>query len=197
MKYVRAKTGEITIEEDGAGIPADAETIFSTDPSVYEGTWETEKIHERGDIIKTDQGKTDVVPGGSIKSKVEEKLDAHEGGKKDGKPFWTEPHKPHPTDRVCLNCGKKMVGVRPNKKFCSENCRKRYSEKIKRTEKRAIRDFKPHRGPEGQIFYMYEGKVAFIPALWAGKQSKAIKFVTDNIPEDKQALVIEQIKEVI
>jgi predicted nucleic acid-binding Zn ribbon protein len=197
MKYVRMKSGEIDIMKDGDSIPAGAETIFSTDPSVYEGTWETEKIGIRADI-NIEPGKIEVAEGGTIKSPAQLKLEGHMRGAKDAdRPFWTEPTKAHPKDKVCLNCGKPMPGVRPNRKFCSENCRKRYSERIKRKEARDIKKFKPHMGKEGQIYYMYEGKIGFIPALWCDTEKRATKYVKERYESNEQVKILEQIKEVI
>jgi predicted nucleic acid-binding Zn ribbon protein len=186
MKYVRMKSGEIDIMEDGASIPAGSETIFSTDPSVYQGTWETEKLHtQRADVVQS-------------KSETQKRLEGHmRGGAQADRPYWTEPTKAHPQDKVCLNCGKVMKGVRPNKKFCSDKCRKDYSQRGKRAEKRAIKSFKPHMGKEGQIFYMYRGEIGFIPALWTDSRKRTEKYIKDHYPEDVGKEVLEQVKEVI
>jgi predicted nucleic acid-binding Zn ribbon protein len=199
MKYVRMKSGDIDLMEDGASIPAGSETIFSTDPAVYEGTWETEKLHaKRADIVQSEEGKTVVVEGGTVKSEAEIKAEGHmRGGKESDRPFWTEPHKAHPKDKVCINCGKPMPGVRPNRKFCCEKCRNTYGKRIRRKEARKIKDFKPHMGKEGQIYYMYEGKIGFIPALWCDNRKRTEKYIKENYPAEVGKIVLEQVKEVM
>jgi predicted nucleic acid-binding Zn ribbon protein len=206
MKYVRMKSGEIDIMEDQDGIPPGSETIFSTEPAVYQGTWETEKLSKRADVHMTEKGKPEggepgtygieVIEGGTIKPEEQKRLEGHmRGGKESDRPFWTEPHKAHPKDKVCLNCGKPMPGVRPNRKFCSEKCRNTYGKRIRRKEARDIKDFKPHMGKEGQIYYMYNGVVGFIPALWCENIKKVERYIKANYPEEAQEVILEQVKE--
>jgi predicted nucleic acid-binding Zn ribbon protein len=197
MKYVREKDGKIEILADEDSISASAETIFSTDPSVYEGTWETEKIGVRADI-SMEPSKIVAVEGGTVKSPAQLKLEGHmRAGKEADRPFWTEPHKAHPKDKVCLNCGKMMKGVRPNRKFCSDKCRKDYSQKGRRAVKKEIKQFVPHRGHEGQVYYMLNGQIKFVPALWCDTEKRAVKYVTERYEGKEQEEVVKQVKGVI
>lgn len=198
MKYVRLKSGDIDIMEDGAGIPAGSETIFSTEPAVYEGTWDKPVSYvEHADVVIDQKGEE------TDKYKVDERQGTHKTFeekrivKRERQIGWSEPHKAHPTDKVCLNCGKVMKGVRPNRKFCSDKCRKNYSKVASRRKERAIKEFKPHMGKEGQIFYMYKGEIQFIPALWCDSRKRTEKYIKDHYPEDVGKIVLEQVKEVM
>ena len=198
MKYVRMKSGEIEIMEDGASIPADSETIFSTEPAVYEGTWDKPVSYvDHADVVVDQKGEE------TDKYKVDEKLGTQKTfiekrlAKREKQMGWSEPTKAHPKDKVCLNCGKIMKGVRPNKKFCSDKCRKDYSQRGRRAEAKTVKQFKPHMGKEGQIYYMLNGKIEFIPALWCDSKKRCEKYIKDNITTEEQVSVLEQVQEVM
>jgi predicted nucleic acid-binding Zn ribbon protein len=207
MKYVRLKSGDIDIMEDGDSIPAGAETIFSTDPAVYEGTWDKPVDYvEHADVVMTKMGSGINREGaeaqygvdtrlGTQKPGQEKVIEALEKGHGGGKRFWSEPHKAHPKDKVCLNCGKKMEGARPNRKFCSEKCRNTYGKRQRRAKQRTVKSFKPHMGKEGQIFYMYKGEISFIPSIWCDSLKRAEKYIKERYNDNEWVEIMEQIKE--
>jgi predicted nucleic acid-binding Zn ribbon protein len=226
MKYVRMKSGEINIMEDSASIPAGSETIFSTEPAVYEGTWDkgvkdmegwegsksfkSDVFKKHGDVIMKgekmevqDKSYPGDIPRDTsyIGTKEERKKTGYDPEKKlredKAKIGWKGVHKPHPTDKVCLNCGKVMKDVRPNRKFCSDRCRKDYSQKSRRASAKAIKTFRPHMGKEGQIYYIHEGQISFVPGLFADNEKRAIKYVSERYKGKTLEDVIKQIKEVM
>jgi predicted nucleic acid-binding Zn ribbon protein len=202
MKYVRDKTGKIEIMEDRDSISAGAETVFSTEPAVYEGTWDKPVDYiDRADVKYKSSGGDETGPSremevdrrlGTQKPFGEKRLAARE--KQMG---WSEPTKAHPTDKVCLNCGKPMKGVRPNRKFCSDKCRKDYSQKGRRAQAKQIKTFRPHVGKEGQIYYMFNGKIEFVPAIWCDTYKRAVKYMSERYEGKELEEIMEQIKGVI
>jgi predicted nucleic acid-binding Zn ribbon protein len=225
MKYVRMKSGEIDIMKDGDSIPADAETIFSTEPSVYEGTWDNgvkdlgkiegpmdtpDPFKKHADVV-VKSGKMDVqdkehlgdIPRETsyIGTKEERQKTGYDPERKlrehQKLTGWKGVHKPHPEDKVCLNCGKVMKGVRPNRKFCSEKCKNTYGKRQRRAQAREVKQFKPHMGKEGQIYYMINGKISFVPALWSDSKKRATKYVTERYEGKELEDILEQVKEVM
>lgn len=226
MKYVREKDGKIEIMEDRDSISAGAETIFSTEPAVYEGTWDNgvenlegdvggkvfgaDVFKKHGDILMKGeqmevQNKT--YPGdiprdtsfiGTKEERAKLKYDPEQTlAKHQRMTGWKGVHKSHPQDKICLECGKPMPGARPNKKFCSDKCRDAHKKRAQRAKASAIKKFVPHKGNEGQVYYILDGKIDFIPSLWCDSLKRAEKYVKTNYPANVQDVVLEQLREVM
>lgn len=97
---------------------------------------------------------------------------------------WHEPtHKPTDVLHICPVCNTRYFG-RPNKAYCSTRCREVAKKRRQRQHKREIRDFKPHRGKTGEVYFMSNSeKIAFIPATNAENRTKAKKYLEEAFPD--------------
>ena len=101
---------------------------------------------------------------------------------------------------ICPVCGTNFKG-RTNRIYCSPRCSKTAEVRRRRKRMRDIRNFKPHRGTAGEVYFMYDnnGKdgITFVPAFNADTRARAKKYIEDTYPDDKREDYFEQVKEVI
>jgi predicted nucleic acid-binding Zn ribbon protein len=113
---------------------------------------------------------------------------------------WKEAKRATDVKHKCPVCGTIYLG-RPNKAYCSTPCKEVAKKRRSRKKKRDIRDFKPHRGTAGEVYYMYEdkgvSKITFIPAYYADTRERAKQYIEKICPEDKRDDYIQQVNEVI
>ena len=115
---------------------------------------------------------------------------------------WSEPHKAKGIAKRCPVCGVIYRG-RANQKYCSVRCRKTAEMRRYRAKKRELRDFKPHRGKAGEVYFMSypepnREEISFIPAIFALDRAAAEKYLRENFEGDPHLDdYIEQMKEVI
>jgi hypothetical protein len=66
-----------------------------------------------------------------------------------------------------------------------------------------MKNFKPHRGKSGEIYFISKGKdgrdsITFIPAFWSNSEERANKYIDEHYEGDKEKYYYkQQIKEVI
>ena len=132
---------------------------------------------------------------GGIPGKEEDKLKTDK--KRTG---WKEARKATDVKHVCPVCGTRYWG-RPNKGYCSTPCKEVAKKRRQRKRKRDIRDFKPHTGTTGEVYYMenVDGKdvISFIPAFNAETRKKAKDYIDKRYPKDRCDNITQQINEVI
>ena len=113
---------------------------------------------------------------------------------------WKEARKATDVKHTCLVCGTRYWG-RPNKKYCGTPCKEVAKKRRQRKRKRDIRDFKPHAGTVGQIFYMIKVKgrdvISFIPANFADTRIKAKGYIDERYEKEDAEEIMEQVKEVL
>ena len=113
---------------------------------------------------------------------------------------WNEAKKATDVKHKCPVCGTIYWG-RPNKAYCGTPCKEVAKKRRSRKKKRDIRDFKPHRGKAGEVYFMYEdkgtSKITFIPAFNADTRERAKQYIEKSCPEDKRDEYIQQVNEVI
>lgn len=113
---------------------------------------------------------------------------------------WKEAKKPTDVKHTCPVCGTRYWG-RPNKDYCSTPCKEVAKKRRQRKRKRDIRDFKPHRGTAGEVYYMtnVNGKdvISFVPAFNADSRARAREYIDGCYPKDNVDNIMEQVKEVI
>jgi predicted nucleic acid-binding Zn ribbon protein len=113
---------------------------------------------------------------------------------------WKEAKKATDVKHKCPVCGTIYWG-RPNKAYCGTPCKEVAKKRRSRKKKRDIRDFKPHRGKAGEVYFMYEDKgttkITFIPAFNADTRERAKQYIEKMCPEDKRDDYIQQVNEVI
>lgn len=113
---------------------------------------------------------------------------------------WHEARKATDVKHVCPVCGTRYWG-RPNKDYCGTPCKEVAKKRRQRKRKRDIRDFKPHRGTAGEVYFMYDNKgkggITFVPAFNADTRARAKDYIDSTYPEDKRDEYLEQVKEVI
>lgn len=114
---------------------------------------------------------------------------------------WHEPSRKLEVEHVCPVCGTKFVGRR-NRIYCCPKCKEVGTKRKQRAKKREKRDFKPHIGTAGEVYFMvtHEGKevITFVPAFYATDRKKAADYIHNiygkgHVYED----YIEQVNEVI
>lgn len=241
MKYVRRKSGNIDFIPEGENV-GEGEVIFDTTPSQFEGTWESQKenvnteemevlpaidsrgeaggmstpkpaaFYQHADIVEDGRGGITVNPelGGYVGTAAERKKLGYDPEKR----LKYHQAKAIQKEHVCLYCGKKFTPKRKDAKFCCNSHRNMYNTRIRRKEAKRIKDFVPHRGKEGQIFFLAErtfevtnlkGKnytstemeVDFIPMLWADTWKKADNYVKTNYPKEKYEEIMKQVEKVM
>ena len=113
---------------------------------------------------------------------------------------WKEAKNPTDVKHKCPVCGTIYWG-RPNKAYCGTPCKEVAKKRRSRKKKRDIRDFKPHRGTAGEVYFMYEdegaSKITFVPAFNAETRTRAKEYIEKICPEDKREDYIQQVNEVI
>jgi predicted nucleic acid-binding Zn ribbon protein len=114
---------------------------------------------------------------------------------------WNEARKATDVKHVCPVCGTRYWG-RPNKTYCGTPCKEVAKKRRSRKKKRDIRDFKPHRGPAGEVYFMYINdkgisKITFVPAFNADTRDRASKYIDKTCPEDIKDDCVQQVNEVI
>lgn len=132
---------------------------------------------------------------GGIAGKEEEKE------KKDLKRTgWKEAKKATDVKHTCPVCGTRYWG-RPNKNYCGTPCKEVAKKRRQRKRKRDVRDFKPHRGTAGEVYFMSFVKdkevITFVPAFHADTRIRAKKYLEDTFPTETIDDYYEQVKEVI
>lgn len=110
---------------------------------------------------------------------------------------WHEARKATDVKHVCPVCGTRYWG-RPNKRYCCDPCKEVAKKRRYRKNKRDIRDFKPHRGTGGEIYYKTENQViTFVPAFNADTRVRAKKYLEDTYSKEEAEKYYNQIKEVV
>jgi predicted nucleic acid-binding Zn ribbon protein len=113
---------------------------------------------------------------------------------------WKEARRATDVKHKCPVCGTIYWG-RPNKTYCGTPCKEVAKKRRSRKKKRDIRDFKPHRGKAGEVYFMYKdkgtNKITFIPAFYADTRERAKQYIEKICPEDKRDDYIQQVNEVI
>ena len=113
---------------------------------------------------------------------------------------WHEAKRPTDVKHQCPVCGTRYWG-RPNKTYCGTPCKEVAKKRRQRKRIRDIRDFKPHRGTAGEVYFMYDndGKngISFIQAFHADSRERAKKYLDETYTADKVEDYNEQVKEVI
>jgi predicted nucleic acid-binding Zn ribbon protein len=158
----------------------------------------TELLPERADIDNSgktpellDFGEVGGIPG---KEEDKEKNDLKRTG-------WKEARKATDVKHVCPVCGTRYWG-RPNKAYCGTPCKEVAKKRRSRKKKRDIRDFKPHRGKAGEVYFMFVNdkgisKTAFIPAFNAETKEQASKYIDKMCSEEIRGKCKQQVNEVI
>ena len=113
---------------------------------------------------------------------------------------WKEAKRATDVKHKCPVCGTIYFG-RTNKAYCSTPCKEVAKKRRSRKKKRDIRDFKPHRGTAGEVYFMYEdkgtSKITFVPAFNADTRERAKQYIEKIFPEDKRDDYVQQVNEVI
>ena len=113
---------------------------------------------------------------------------------------WKEARSATDVKHKCPVCGT-IYWARPNKAYCSTPCKEVAKKRRSRKKKRDIRNFKPHRGKAGEVYFMYEAKgtnkITFIPAFNADTRERAKQYIENLCPEDERDDYIQQVNEVI
>lgn len=113
---------------------------------------------------------------------------------------WKEARGATDVKHACPVCGTRYWG-RPNKRYCSTACKEVAKKRRQRKRQRDVRDFKPHRGTAGEVYFMSFVKskevIAFVPAFHADTRVRAKKYLEDTYPEEMVDDYNEQVKEVI
>ena len=158
----------------------------------------TELLNSRADI--SDEPGTSKLQEsglGGDNTEIEEKL--REDKKRTQ---WTEPtHTENEVVHICPVCGTKFWG-RTNRIYCSKQCQETGKKRDLRAKKRKMRDFKPHRGKAGEVYFISEYKnketITFVPSLYAENREKAEKYIRENYADHKKLDdYVEQMKEAI
>ena len=113
---------------------------------------------------------------------------------------WKESRKATDVKHACPVCGTRYWG-RPNKNYCGIPCKEIAKKRRQRKRKRDIRDFKPHAGTAGEVYYMIPVKgrdvISFIPANFADTRIKAKGYIEERYSTEDAETILEQIKEVL
>ena len=113
---------------------------------------------------------------------------------------WKEARRATDVKHTCPVCGTRYWG-RPNKNYCGTPCKEVAKKRRQRKRKRDIRDFKPHAGTVGQIFYMIKVKgrdvISFIPANFADTRIKAKGYIDERYEKEDAEEIMEQVREVL
>lgn len=135
--------------------------------------------------------------GGLMKEGGEEEKQLKVDLKRTG---WKESRKATDVKHACPVCGTRYWG-RPNKNYCGIPCKEIAKKRRQRKRKRDIRDFKPHAGTAGEIYYMIPVKgrdaISFIPANFADTRIKAKGYIEERYSTEDAETILEQIKEVL
>lgn len=168
----------------------------------------SELLWERADVStlkeedmggeKEGRHKVDVEGLGSIEHGAEEEKQLKQDLKRTG---WHEAKgKSLKILHVCPVCGVKFPGRR-GKVYCSMKCKETGKKRNQRAKKREERDFKPHLGAAGEVYFMehYEGKdvITFVPAFYATSRKEAEKYIDEHYMGKYVEEYKEQIREVI
>lgn len=111
--------------------------------------------------------------------------------------WYLNPHTLKTTLKRCLNCGRPITKSR-RRKFCSDNCRYIYNQRLYRERKRLSKLEKPVRGFYGElhIYFSYKGQPThtIIPALYAQTKEKAMEYVKNHYEGDVKDTIMNQIE---
>lgn len=171
--------------------------VYDEDGSIDIDIDNSELLAQRADIsneVKV-QELLDKNEIGGIKGEEEREL--RNNLKRSG---WNEARRATDVKHVCPVCGTKYWG-RPNKNYCGTPCKEVAKKRRSRKRMRDIRDFKPHRGTGGEVYFMEKKKdkqiITFVPAFYADKRIRAKGYIDSTYSEEVREEYIKQVNEVI